>query len=145
MTRMRLTMLFAASAAAIIILTTSGASAQSAAGANCRPNVVYRPGSYCDRVVRAAEANVLARPAWGGAAAGATVGAATAAAYAGGDYAAGVYRPAGWYGGANATYGAYPAYNAYGTYPTREIYRESYVPGNYFGPICNPQIDVGCQ
>lgn len=144
-TRVSLIALLAASATATIVLTTSGASAQSVYGANCRPDVVYRPGSYCDRVVRAAAANVVARPAWGAAAVGTAVGAAGAAAYVSGDYAAGLYRPAGSYGGASATYGVYPASTAYDAYPTRDVYRQGYVPASYFGPTCHPRLDVGCQ
>jgi len=31
------------------------------------------------------------------------------------------------------------------TYPTRAIYSGNYVPGSYFGPVCNPQVDIFCQ
>jgi hypothetical protein len=222
--------LFAASAATMTAVMTDGSLAQDADGVRCRPNVVYRAGSYCDIAARSAN--------WNGQSAAGSVESAPAAntnyfrddytAYRDtyttyrGDYAAGVYRP-GWFGGsynryvtapvdapayagadasgANAagvvrpaagiygqnystayagdfaggvyrpnggyasTYGTYPAgpvyrqsyaaayagdtaaaaYNQGDAYPTRAIYWGTYVPVSYYGPVCDPRVDVLCQ
>lgn len=61
-------------------------------------------------------------------------------AYDTGAFAGGVYRPAGVVG-----YGARND-SGYGYYPTRAIVSRSFVPAySYYGPMCNPQVDSGCQ
>ena len=77
-------------------------------------------------------------PAWGAVAVhpAARAAAASAIGYYGADYATDVNHSEGWYGGVG---------NTYLTYPPREVYRHSYVPGAYYGPVCNPRIDILCQ
>jgi hypothetical protein len=63
--------------------------------------------------------------------------------YGSGGFAGGVYRPAGI--GYDSTL-AGRGYSTAGIYPTREIVKRSYVPMySYYGPLCNPRIDGGCQ
>jgi hypothetical protein len=47
--------------------------------------------------------------------------------------------------GVNRPYaaGVYPSWNS-GAYPTRAIYRAGIWPG-YYGPVCDPRFDAGCQ
>jgi hypothetical protein len=64
--------------------------------------------------------------------------------YDGGAFAGGVYRPAGAIGYDGTAAGR--AYANAGNYPTREIVKRSYVPMySYYGPLCHPRIDGGCQ
>src|SRR4051794_35883387 len=104
--------LLAAAATTMIALATGGTSAQSAYGAECRTDVTYPVGSYCNRIAR----RLARREYWNDAHTGdwayagsGVVGAAlagTAAAatgYYGGDYAAGNYGS----GYAAANYGEY--------------------------------------
>jgi hypothetical protein len=67
---------------------------------------------------------------WGlgsGAAAAGVVGTSAAAAAAYGTWGAGMYT-------ANADY-----------YPTRTIYARDYRTPMYYGPVCSPRLDLGCQ
>jgi hypothetical protein len=64
----------------------------------------------------------------------ATGAAATSAAYYGanGTLAGGEYRV--WNGS-----------NAVAYYPTHDIYAHNYHSGSYYGPVCDPRVDRGCQ
>ena len=131
--------LLAASATTIIALIAGDTSAQTAYPAQCRPDRAYPVGSYCYRAARYAAEQDWGRTGWSTVGLSPTARAAMAwGASAGDQAAAGVYRPVGSYGGADNAYSG-------GVYPTREIYRRSYIPGSYYGPVCNPQFDPLCQ
>jgi hypothetical protein len=68
-------------------------------------------------------------------------------AYDTGTFAGGVYRPAGAGDRYYATAGTAPRnYAGYGYYPTRAIVSRGNVPVySYYGPLCRPGIDIGCQ
>ena len=63
--------------------------------------------------------------------------------YEGGTFAGGVYRPAGVVG-YDSTFAA-RSYSS-SDYPTRAIVSRSNVPAfSYYGPLCHPRVDKGCQ
>jgi hypothetical protein len=104
-----------------------GAAAASTAGyyGDDAPDNRYRGVAYANRFGDRAYYNVADRT------------------YQGGIFDSGVYRPAGVYG-YDSTLA--PRSTSSSGYPTRAIVSRSYVPVfSYYGPLCNPRVDSGCQ